>query len=39
MKNRKKQGSIIQLGSIYGLLGQDMNLYKKPQLMKMLVIP
>ena len=32
MKNRQKQGSIIQLGSIYGLLGQDMNLYKNTSI-------
>ena len=28
----KKRGSIIQLGSIYGLLGQDMNLYKNTSI-------
>ena len=28
MKNKKKQGSIIFLGSIYGVVGQDLNIYK-----------
>jgi NAD(P)-dependent dehydrogenase (short-subunit alcohol dehydrogenase family) len=28
MKKNKKSGSIIQLGSTYGLLGQDLNIYK-----------
>ena len=28
MKKNKIKGSIIQLGSIYGLLGQDLNIYK-----------
>ena len=32
MKTKKKRGSIIQLGSIYGLLGQDMNLYKNTSI-------
>jgi NAD(P)-dependent dehydrogenase (short-subunit alcohol dehydrogenase family) len=32
MKRMKKNGSIIQLGSIYGLQGQDMNLYKNTNL-------
>ena len=29
LKKNKKSGSIIQLGSIYGLVGQNPNLYKK----------
>ena len=32
MKKLKKTGSIIQLGSIYGLQGQDMNLYKNTNI-------
>ncbi len=28
MKNKKKQGSIIFLGSIYGVVGQDLNIYE-----------
>ena len=32
MKSRKKRGSIIQLGSIYGMLGQDMSLYENTPL-------
>lgn len=32
LKNKKKGGSIIQLGSIYGLVGQNLNVYKKTSL-------
>lgn len=32
MKKKKKYGSIIQLGSIYGLQGQDMTLYKNTNI-------
>ena len=32
LKKRKKSGSIIQLGSIYGLVGQNLNIYKKTKL-------
>ncbi len=32
LKKQKKSGSIIQLGSIYGLVGQNLNVYKKTTL-------
>ena len=32
LKKQKKSGSIIQLGSIYGLVGQNLNVYKRTQL-------
>ena len=34
LKNNKKSGSIIQLGSIYGLVGQNMNIYKKTKILE-----
>ena len=30
--NAKTSGSIIQLGSIYGILGQDLNMYKDTEM-------
>lgn len=32
MQKNKIKGSIIQLGSIYGILGQDMNIYKNTNM-------
>ena len=32
LKKRKKSGTIIQLGSIYGLVGQNLNVYKDTKL-------
>ena len=34
LKKNKKSGSIIQLGSIYGLVGQNPNLYKKTKILE-----
>ena len=32
MKNNKIEGSIIQFGSIYGILGQDLSIYKNTKM-------
>ena len=32
MSKSKKSGSIIQLGSIYGLVAQDINVYKNTKI-------
>ena len=32
MKANKKKGSIINLGSIYGFLGQDLSIYKNTKM-------
>jgi len=32
MKTKKKSGSIIQLGSIYGIYGQDLTVYEKTKM-------
>ena len=34
LKKDKKSGSIIQLGSIYGLVGQNLNVYKKTKILE-----
>ncbi len=34
LKKYKKSGSIIQLGSIYGLVGQNLNVYKKTKILE-----
>ncbi len=34
LKKNKKSGSIIQLGSIYGLVGQNPNVYKKTKILE-----
>ena len=34
LKKNKKSGSIIQLGSIYGLVGQNLNIYKKTKILE-----
>ena len=39
MKKNKTEGSIIQLASIYGFLGQDNSLYKNTEINESLVYP
>lgn len=39
MKKNKVSGSIVQLASIYGALGQDSNLYKNTEINESLVYP
>ena len=34
LKNKKKSGSIIQLGSIYGIVGQNLNIYNNTKLVE-----
>ncbi len=39
MKKNKIKGSIIQLASIYGFLGQDVSIYKNTEIQESLVYP
>lgn len=39
MKYKKKKGKIIQLSSIYGILGQDLSIYKKTNMSENMMYP
>ena len=39
MKKNKIKGSIIQLASIYGFLGQDVSIYENTEIQESLVYP